>query len=105
MRSPEGQEFPNKGCYLEIVPNKKLVWTDALGEDFRPNHRVAMESKPPMGFFTAMILLEPAGQGTKYTAIAIHDEERSRKTHEEMGFHGGWGTVLEQLVAYMKGVK
>jgi uncharacterized protein YndB with AHSA1/START domain len=30
MRSPEGKEFPNEGCYLEIVENKKLVWTGAL---------------------------------------------------------------------------
>lgn len=30
MCSPEGQEFPNLGCYLEIIPNQKLVWTNAL---------------------------------------------------------------------------
>ena len=30
LRSPEGEEFPNVGCYLEIVPNERLVWTDAL---------------------------------------------------------------------------
>jgi uncharacterized protein YndB with AHSA1/START domain len=30
LRSPEGQEFPNIGCYLDIVPNERLVWTDAL---------------------------------------------------------------------------
>src|SRR5262249_22802221 len=36
MRSPEGKDFPNAGCYLEIVPNRKLVWTDALGAGFRP---------------------------------------------------------------------
>ncbi len=52
-----------------------------------------------------MILLEPAGAGTKYTAIAIHDDENSKKTHEAMGFHEGWGMVLTQLVAVMKTVK
>ncbi|MEQ8980351.1 MAG: SRPBCC domain-containing protein, partial [Deltaproteobacteria bacterium] len=26
MRSPEGQEMPNTGCYLEVVPEKRLVW-------------------------------------------------------------------------------
>jgi uncharacterized protein YndB with AHSA1/START domain len=26
MRSPERQEFPNAGCYLELVENEKLVW-------------------------------------------------------------------------------
>src|SRR3954469_11177993 len=30
MRSPEGQEFPNTGCYLEMIENEKLVWTAAL---------------------------------------------------------------------------
>ena len=36
MRGPEGQEFTNVGCFLEIVPNRKLVWTVALGPGFRP---------------------------------------------------------------------
>ena len=36
MRSPEGQEFPNVGCYLEIIKNEKLVWTNALTHGFRP---------------------------------------------------------------------
>lgn len=36
MQSPEGQQFPNIGCYLEIIKNEKLVWTNALEPDFRP---------------------------------------------------------------------
>lgn len=28
MQSPEGENFPNMGCYLEVIPNEKLVWTD-----------------------------------------------------------------------------
>src|SRR2546425_245846 len=35
MRSPEGQDHPNTGCYLEIVPYEKLVWTSALGPGYR----------------------------------------------------------------------
>src|SRR5690606_3061016 len=30
MRSPEGQEFPNPGIYLELIPNQKIVFTDAF---------------------------------------------------------------------------
>jgi uncharacterized protein YndB with AHSA1/START domain len=93
MRSPEGDEFPNVGCYLEIVENRKLVFTDALGENFRPNENP---------FFTATILLEPHGTGTKYTAIAMHKDEASRQRHEDMGFHVGWGTTLDQLVELVK---
>ena len=29
MRSPEGQDMPCPGVYLEVVPNEKLVFTDA----------------------------------------------------------------------------
>ena len=39
MRSPEGQEFPNSGCYLEVIENKKLVWTAALTAGYRPAKR------------------------------------------------------------------
>ena len=34
MRSPEGQEFENAGCYLEVVPNERLTWTSRLVRDF-----------------------------------------------------------------------
>jgi uncharacterized protein YndB with AHSA1/START domain len=93
MRSPEGEEHDSVGCYLEIVENRRLVWTDAL----RPGYRPATEP-----FFTAMIQLEPEGNGTRYTAIAMHRDPDGKKRHEEMGFHYGWATALDQLVAAMK---
>jgi len=93
MRSPEGQEFPNKGCFLEVIPNERLTFTDTLGPGFRPS------ANP---FFSAALTLEPAGKGTRYVAVAIHGEEAARKKHEEMGFHQGWATVLDQMVAYIK---
>lgn len=99
MKSPEGQEYPNEGCYLETVENQRLVWTNAMLPGFRP----APSSDDPHGFFfTAALLLQPQGSGTKYTAIAIHKDESGRKTHAEMGFQEGWGTVLTQLVEYIK---
>jgi uncharacterized protein YndB with AHSA1/START domain len=102
MRSPEGEDFPNLGCYLEVVPNRKLVWTDTLEAGFRPSRR---EPGPNCPFhFTAHILLEPHGKGTKYTAVVLHKDESSRKQHEEMGFHSGWGTALDQLVEHVKSV-
>ena len=93
MRSPEGKDFPNIGCVLEVVPQERLVWTDALLPGYRPSE------KP---FFTAIIALEKQGKGTRYTATAIHRDPAGRKQHEEMGFHEGWGQCLDQLVAYSK---
>jgi uncharacterized protein YndB with AHSA1/START domain len=93
MRSPEGKEFPNIGCYLEVVPNERLVWTDALLPGYRP-------AENP--FMTAIITLESQGKGTRYTAVAIHRDDAGRKKHEEMGFYQGWGKALDQLVAHVK---
>ena len=93
MRSPEGKDFPNVGCILEVVPQERLVWTDALLPGYRPSE------KP---FFTAVIALEKQGSGTRYTATAIHRDATGRKQHEEMGFHEGWGQCFDQLVAYSK---
>jgi uncharacterized protein YndB with AHSA1/START domain len=93
MRSPEGQEFPNVGCYLETIENKRLVFTDALLAGFRP---------APNPFFTAIIELEPHGDGCKYTAYAVHRDAEGRDKHEQMGFHEGWGTVVEQMVEAIK---
>lgn len=93
MRSPEGQEFPSTGCYLEVVPNRRLVFTDALLPGYRPGEKA---------FMTGIVELEPHGTGTRYVATALHNNEASRKQHEDMGFHQGWGTALDQLVAYVK---
>jgi uncharacterized protein YndB with AHSA1/START domain len=93
MRSPEGQEFPNTQCYLEVSPFERLVITDTLIGGYRPS---------PNPFFTAVLELAKNGNGTRYKAIAIHGNDEARKKHEEMGFHDGWGTVVKQMVEYIK---
>ncbi len=90
MCSPEGEVQPaSAGCYLEIVEHRRLVWTDALLPGYRP---------AGSSFMTAAILLEPKGSGTLYKAICMHSDPESRKQHEDMGFHMGWGKALDQLV-------
>lgn len=98
MESPEGQQFPNTGCYLEVVPNRKLVWTGALLPGYRPAN---LGADVPF-VFTAIIVLEPSGAGTTYTATVMHSTADGRQKHEAMGFHTGWGKALDQLVALAK---
>jgi uncharacterized protein YndB with AHSA1/START domain len=95
MHSPEGQEFSNVGTYLEIVPQRKLVWTDALLPGFRPKADL---------FMTAIISLEPHGQGTRYKATVLHKDQADRERHEDMDFFEGWEKSLNQLIALMKGL-
>lgn len=103
MQSPEGQEFPNSGCYLEIIPQTKLVWTNALLPGFRPSLPAATCGSDDANFmFTAMIELADHASGTRYSATVIHADEAGCKKHAEMGFEGGWGTALDQLVALVK---
>lgn len=102
MRSPEGQDFPNQGCYLEVKENEKLVWTNAMLPGFRPVASSAKKDSTVDFLFTAMIELKALDQGTRYTATVIHADEAGCKQHAEMGFHEGWGKALDQLVALAK---
>ena len=92
------------GCYLEVITNEKLTWTNALAPSFRP----VEEPKAQLGhecaelLFTASIMLEKYGNGTKYTAIAQHRDNASKVRHAQMGFEDGWGRCLDQLVAMVK---
>ena len=90
-RQPDGVENPVTCCYLEVVPQRRLVWTDALLPGYRP---------APTAFFTAVMTLEPRGDGTLCRTVALHRNEADRNHHADMGFYDGWGTVLDQLGTY-----
>jgi uncharacterized protein YndB with AHSA1/START domain len=94
MQGPDMPESPCSGCILEVEPNKKFVWTSALGSDFRPT---PIPENGPDLLFTGMILLEAQENKTKYTAFALHADEMSCKKHSDMGFHTGWGICLDQF--------
>ncbi|MES2291763.1 MAG: SRPBCC family protein [Pseudomonadota bacterium] len=91
MKSPDGQEMPNPGTILDVVPGRKLVFTDAYTGDWMPR-----EGAP---FMTAVITFEPEGGKTRYTATVRHWTGDDVKKHEAMGFHQGWGICADQLEA------
>jgi uncharacterized protein YndB with AHSA1/START domain len=90
MADPEGNEFPYRGVYLEVVPNERLVVTDAYTTAWEPSE------KP---FMTAILTFEEEGGKTRYTARARHWTQADREAHEKMGFHEGWGQCADQLAA------
>ena len=90
MRDPEGNEYPNRGVYLEVIPNRKLVFTDAYINAWQPS------AKP---FMTGILTFEDEGGKTRYTARVLHWTVEDRETHEKMGFHEGWGQCTDQLAA------
>lgn len=90
MRGPDGQEFPNRGIYLEIVENERLVFTDAYTKAWEPS---------PKPFMTVILTFAEEGGKTRYTARVHHWTAADRETHEKMGFHQGWGQCTDQLAA------
>lgn len=90
MLSPEGNEFPSQGLYLEVVPERKLVFTDAFTAAWEPSEKA---------FMVAEVRFSPEGDKTHYIATARHWSAADRATHEQMGFHSGWGAAADQLEA------
>ena len=93
MRGPDGAEMPCRGIYLEVVKNKKLVFTDAFTKAWEPSE------KP---FMVVTLTFEEQNGTTKYTARAQHWTVADREAHEKMGFHEGWGIATNQLEALAK---
>jgi uncharacterized protein YndB with AHSA1/START domain len=90
MRAPDGTDLPNRGVYLEVVPNTRLVFTDAYTTAWEP------AAKP---FMTVILTFAPEDGKTRYTARVLHWTAADREAHEKMGFHEGWGQCTDQLAA------
>lgn len=89
MHGPDGERVPNSGVFLDIVPNRRLISTDAFTSDWRP------AGQP---FMVAHIELEPTDDGrTRYHATARHWTREAMEQHVAMGFHKGWGQTADQL--------
>ncbi len=89
MEGPGGEVNPARGQYLEVVPGRRIVSTDAFIGDWVPS------GKP---FMTSIITFHDLGDGTtRYRAIARHWNAEDAKMHEEIGFHEGWGKAADQL--------
>ncbi|SLN30994.1 hypothetical protein AQS8620_00987 [Aquimixticola soesokkakensis] len=87
-----GTVMENNGVYLEVVQDKKIVFTDAYTEGWLPN---------PTPFMTAIVTFEDLGDGTtRYSATARHLTGEAKVQHRDMGFFDGWGAVADQLEDY-----
>jgi uncharacterized protein YndB with AHSA1/START domain len=92
MKGPDGREMSLPGTYLEIAPDRKLVMTDAYTGDWMPK----TSGKP---FSTMIITFDDEAGKTRYTARVRHWTAEDKTTHENMGFHQGWGICTDQLAA------
>ena len=94
MEGPNGEQHPGEGVYLEVVPNEKIVFTNAFTAGWQP--KIGMDSECDF-LMVAIVEFEREGSGTRYTARVRHWNEEARKAHEAMGFEEGWGICAAQL--------
>lgn len=91
MKGPQGEDVPSPGVFLEVVPGRRLVFTDAFVQAWLPS------AKP---FMVGEIELADAPEGhTRYAARAHHWNAQDKEAHEKMGFHAGWNAAADQLEA------
>lgn len=87
MSGPDGDLPQMEGVFLEVVPNERIVSTDAFTAGWLPQ-------KP---FMTAIYTFAEEGGKTRYTATARHWDEAAMNQHREMGFEEGWSICAAQL--------
>jgi uncharacterized protein YndB with AHSA1/START domain len=93
-----GQEVPNLGCFLEVVPMERLVWTSMLFPGYRP----AVFDDIPI---TAIMTMESVGTGTRYVFTALHRDEADFEKNKATGWQQGTEIALDQFVAHVKSMK
>jgi uncharacterized protein YbaA (DUF1428 family)/uncharacterized protein YndB with AHSA1/START domain len=93
MRGPNGETHDADGVYLEVSPNRRLVFTDAYTRDWMPS------GKP---FMTGIVTFDDEKGQTRYTARVRHWTKEDREAHEQMGFDPGWNAATDQLVDLAK---
>ena len=94
----DGPEVPNLGCFLEVIPMERLVWTSMLFPGYRP----AVFDDIPI---TAIITMESVGTGTRYLFTALHPDAADLEKNKESGWLEGTEIALDQLVSHVLSMK
>jgi len=98
IATADGHEVPNLGCFLEVVPMERLVWTSMLFPGYRP----AVFDDIPI---TAIMTMESVGTGTRYVFTALHRDEADLEKNKTSGWREGTEIALDQLVEHVKSMK
>ncbi len=85
---PDDERMPLTGIWLEIIPEQRLIFTDAYSEDFWPQ---------PESFMTGCVELSDVKDGTQMVWTARHTSQEAVEKHLEMGFEAGWNAAAGQL--------
>jgi uncharacterized protein YndB with AHSA1/START domain len=95
MYGPDGEVMPHEGVFLEVVPGRRIVSTDAFTAGWVP-------AGP---FMLRIDEFADEGGKTRYTATARHWTAEAAEQHAAMGFEAGWGAAADQLAEVAERLK
>ena len=104
MRSPEGEEFPMSGEFLEVDPPARLVFTDDITDEMPAEWRARIDSYRPSRrrgrVRIAVTSRSRSGMAGRYSWIRntfASDEDRDAVMRD--GAASGWSESMERLEA------
>lgn len=93
MHGPAGEVVESPGVYLEVVPGRRLVFTDAFTRAWEPG-----EGTP---FMVGILDFHAEGEGTRLEATVRHWSAEKSAEHAAMGFPAGWAVAHDQMEAML----
>ena len=91
MHGPAGEAFPVDGVLLELVPERRIVFTNLIDADW------TVQAPQPVGMIGIFTLSDLGDGRTDYRAASRHASAADAETHRAMGFEEGWSAVAAQL--------
>ena len=110
MRSPQGQDFPVQGKFIEIVPNERLVYID---ESFKQQDMwkalIGSKVSSDVDFSTLHLIytvtFEDHGDETKFTLVARFVSNEVRDAMIGLQMAEGWTESLEKFADELEAVR
>ena len=94
----DGPDSPHLGCFLEVLPMERLVYTSMLFPGFRP----AVFDDIPI---TVIVTMTPERAGTRYVFTALHRSQADLAANIATGFYEGTEIAVGQLVEHVVAMK
>lgn len=110
MRSPDGVDYPLKGVIREIVPGRRLVYTEDVSEhpaewfdslnEARRKYGLANPDGEPESIVT-VTFDDAAGGSTRMTVRTVFATAIDRNAMVSMGMREGWSQSFDRLDALL----
>lgn len=109
IRSPDGQDYPMRGIFREILPLERIVKEDDVSEHSEQWHDLVDpdrkgQGKRPIPMLTT-VTFEDAAQGTRVTVKTSFPSLQLRDNFVKAGMKEGWSSSFDRLAALSDALK